>query len=203
MDIHRHKLGVGIRDNCIQEDFGGGEICCSGADVAWIVDQVSSDCDSRPVRFGLLWSVLTDGSCVGGSPARGNGGWMDETYGISSLDARSHSLRKASKFIRCRALPPLAQFWMVEELLVFQGRSCVGVDDSVGETEECLVKSEFGLQKQIMLWSDRCNMISLEIIDVFNEGGWLFCGKTFFVCFWWKAGWERSWCLNSFDLRRC
>ena len=61
---------------------------------------------------------------------------MDETHCISSFDACSNALGKASEFICGRALPSLAQFRMVEELLILQGRSGVGVDDSVGETKE-------------------------------------------------------------------
>ena len=45
------------------------------------------------------------------------------------------------------------EFLVVEELLVFQGRSGVGVDDSVGKTKECLVQGELWLQQEIMLWA--------------------------------------------------
>ena len=93
---------------------------------------------------------------------------MKESHGVGAFDAIAHALGEAAEFVGSGMLPALAEFWMVEELLVFKGSASVRVDDGVSKTQECLMYCEFWFEEYRMLWSDERDMVGIKIVDVVN-----------------------------------
>ena len=80
-------------------NFGRGKVRSSGADVTGIVNQVSADGETSPVRFGFIWAVGADESCIGC-------GFVDrylisanKKYCVRSFDAAADALGEAAKFV--------------------------------------------------------------------------------------------------------
>jgi hypothetical protein len=49
----------GVDKTFVEEDFGCGEISGTCADIARIIDQVASNCETGAVGFTFLWSYST------------------------------------------------------------------------------------------------------------------------------------------------
>ena len=95
---------------------------------------------------------------------------MNKTHSVGSLYSAAHALCESSEFVGCGVLPSFSKFGMMEQLMVFQGGSSVGVKDCIGEIEAQMLEGEGGFEEDFVLRFDCCQVVGFKIVNVFDEG---------------------------------
>ena len=57
LEVKSEESGFGVRDDAVDKEFRGYEVCCLGRDGARVIDSITTDGDSDSLRFFLLGAV--------------------------------------------------------------------------------------------------------------------------------------------------
>jgi hypothetical protein len=84
-DVHSHEEGIGGGDDTIKDEFGSGEACRFGTDVARIINEVTPRGPTDTACLGFLRAIGDDVTKIGGTAAFGDGGMTDEADCVGTL----------------------------------------------------------------------------------------------------------------------
>ena len=62
--VKAHVSGARCADDAVPQQFGGCEICGVSGEIACIVNEVATCCQSDSVGIRFLWAVVNNDSCV-------------------------------------------------------------------------------------------------------------------------------------------
>lgn len=84
-DVHGHELGIGRGEDTVEEKFGGGEASSLGANIARIVDEVSTHSPADTTWLFLLGTISDDVAEVGGTSTFRDLVVADEVDGVGTF----------------------------------------------------------------------------------------------------------------------
>ena len=134
-NVHRHVSGIGCAQHAIPEDLGSDQIRCVGGQFTRIVDEITTDRDSHPIRVFFLWSIIDHDSGICYSSVGRNGSnaiMIEEHDSVGALGVCGGvALGESAKLLSKGSRPYLSGVRILGQRPVLRdGLPCCGMDDS-------------------------------------------------------------------------
>lgn len=97
--VQVHEPGIWCADDAVEEEFCGDEVCCWGASVVVIGEEIAADSDACAMCLLFLGTNGSDDICICDNAAVWDGVLGDEVNGVGALDAVWETLGEAADFI--------------------------------------------------------------------------------------------------------
>ena len=134
-NVYRHVSGIRCAQDAILQDLGCDEIRCVGGQFTRIVDEITTDRDSHPIRVFFLWSIIDHDPGICNSPIGRNGSnanMIEEHDSVGALGiCGGVALGESAKLLPKGARPHLLGIRiLVQRPVLGDGLPCCGMDDS-------------------------------------------------------------------------